>query len=150
MTQAHQIGPGQVDNKIVFPVWVGGRESHNSDTPMVVGGIAFDPNDYALAQCSQSVFLRVVAANGTVGITTHVQLYNITDAEVVSGSDQTWTTTSMDKKDAALTIGAAAGNLKNSEKLYELRIFLDVAPGDPVLETVELYSAHLMFENTVL
>jgi hypothetical protein len=150
MTQAHQIAPGQVGDKIIFPVWVGGRESHNSDTPLCAGGIAFDPADHSLGNSSQSVFFRVVAANGTVGITTHVQLYNITDAEVVVGSDQTFTTTSMDKKDAVLTIGPAFGNLKDSEKLYECRIFLDVAPGDPILETIELYSAYLMFQNIVL
>lgn len=150
MTQAHQIAPGHINDKLIFPLWVGGRESHNSDTPMVVGGISFNPSDYALAGCSQSVFMRVIAANGTVGITTHAQLYNITDAEVVTGSDQTFTLTSMAKKDAALTIGPAAGNLKDTEKLYECRIFLDLAPGDPVLETIEIYSAHLMFQNTVL
>jgi hypothetical protein len=148
MTQAHQISPGHVNDKIIFPFWSGGRKSHNSDTPLVVGAFSVNPADYALAQCAMSALFRVVAANGNPSITTHALLYNVTDSEAVSGSTLNYTTTVMEKKEATLTVGAAAGNLKNSEKLYEVRIWVD-APTTPEIDTIELYSAHLILLNQV-
>ena len=111
MTQAHQIAPGHVNDKIIFPFWSGGRKSHNSDTPLIVGAFSVDPTDYALSTLN-------------------------------------YTSTVMEKKEASLTIGAAAGNLKNSEKLYEVRIWVD-SPTTPEIDTIELYSAHLILQNQV-
>jgi hypothetical protein len=73
--------------------------------------------------------------SGTVfrlGVTFHVSdgsltgtvlLYNLTDAEVVTNSTFTTSSTTPDSQvSSALIVGAAAGNLKTSAKTYEVRI----------------------------
>jgi len=148
MTQAFQIAPGVPGNKLISAVWAGGRESHNSDTPLTVGGFAFDPTDYDIEGTTKVVKFRVTAANGDVALTNHVQLYNVTDNEVVASSALTFTTTDLDKKDATLVLGSGAGELKLAETLYEVRIYLGAVPGGPT-ETIEIYSAEMIVENTI-
>jgi hypothetical protein len=148
MTQAHQIAPGQPDDKIVIPLMVGGRAGHDSDTPLAIGAISVNPLDHALAGSTLTAFIRVVASSSDNSSSVHVLLYNVTDAEEVAGSDQTFTLLALTDKDAALTIGSAAGNLQDTKKIYECRIFLDQPQA--VAETVELYSAFLVLQNTVV
>ena len=152
MTQAFQIGPGIKGDVIIRPIVTGGRESHNDPLPLVVGGFAINPDDYVLGKTSLAFQFQAVAANGNTPLTTHIQLYNITDAEIVTSSvidivDDTTPT----KYSAAITVGTGAGELKSGvEKLYECQIFLDAAPGDPLLDTIELFKAELRAVYTVL
>ena len=152
MTQAFQIGPGQIGEKIIQPIWAGGRESHNSPTPLSVGAFTLNPDDYALAGASLAFEFICVVANGNTPLTTHIHLYNLTDSEIVATSvlnivDSTDPT----KYAGAITVGVAAGELKSgAEKLYECRIFLDGAPGDPLLDTIELLKAELRATFTIL
>jgi hypothetical protein len=62
----------------------------------------------------------------TGGRTCRLRLYNLTDGEYVTNADvSTGTvTTPTSYTSAALTVGAAAGNLKNSSKVYEWRVDL--------------------------
>jgi len=152
MTQAHQIGPGQVGNQIIHVVPCGGRESHNSDTPLVVGAFAFNPNLYDLAKATTVFKLVAIAACGTTPLTVHVKLRNITDGEDVTTSIlNIVNSTAQVKYVGVLTVGSAAGTLKNTgEKIYECRIYLDVAPVNPATDTIELYKAELQIVQTVL
>jgi hypothetical protein len=152
MTQAHQIGPGQVGNQIIQVIPCGGRESHNSDTPLVVGAFSFNPNNYSLAKATVVFKLVVIAANGTTPLTTHIKLRNITDSEDVTSSViNIVDSTSQVKYEATLVVGAGAGTIKNTgEKIYECRIYLDVPPGNPATDTIELYKAEVQAIFTVL
>lgn len=152
MTQAHQIGPGHVGNVITHIVPCGGRESHNSDTPLVVGAFSFDPNNYDLAKATVTFKFVAIIANGTTPLTTHIKLYNITDAEDVTSSIMNIVdTTNQAKYEATLTVGSGAGQIKNTgEKIYECRIYLDAPPGNPATDTIELYKAEVQAVFTVL
>jgi hypothetical protein len=152
MTQAFQIGPGQVGEKIILPIWAGGRESHNDPTPLNAGGFAFNPDDYGLAGTTLAFEFVCVAANGNTPLTTHIHLYNLTDAEIVTSSViNIVDSTNPTKYAPTLVVGAGAGEIKSgAEKLYECRIFLDGAPGDPLLDTIELFKAELRATHTIL
>lgn len=150
MTQAHQIAPGQVGDKLIYTLWTGGRETHNSDTPLVVGAMAFNPLDYNLKGATVAFEFVVIAANGVTPLTTHAHLVNITDAEVVASSVvDLIDTTAHTKLVATLTTGNGAGQVKLAEKIYEVRIFLDAPPGDPATDTIELYGAQIRVVFTV-
>ena len=78
-----------------------------------------------------------LAINGNPGLTTHCQLFNLTDSEIVA--DLAFTdNTAVITKVAILTIGAGAGNIKEALKTYEVLIFVD-APGG-VDDSIELGS----------
>ena len=119
---------------------IASRVSHNSTTPLVAGGIAFNPLDYDKPGYSRVITFRAVAANGDVGIATSVVLYNVTDSEVIA--TLAFTTTELAKDEVTLVEGAGAGEVDLVEKIYEVQISLDVAPGSAT-ETVELYDAEI-------
>jgi len=86
---------------------------------LAVGRFAFNPTDWAATTFYFGAVFSVTNAlqTGTV------LLYNVTDGEVVTGA--TLTTSSLPpvkQESAALTVGVAAGNLKNTEKIYEIRL----------------------------
>ena len=119
-------------------VWAGGRESHNSElVPLVAGAFAFNPTNYDPVT---SIVFRAVAANGDVSLTNKVQLYNLTDSELVAEIDVT--TTDIAKDEVTLVRGTGAGQIDDLEHVYEVRIVLGATPAGPS-ETIELYSAEL-------
>lgn len=125
---------GQVESLYID---VGGRESHNSTTPLVVGGVSLNKADYTLAGVTTTFALEVVAANGTTPLTAHVQLYNLTDSAVVASSIiNVVDSTTPAKYSATLT-------LPSGTKVYECRIYLDTTPADPTVDTIELFSARI-------
>lgn len=118
------------------------RATYASTVPMVVGSFAFNPSDYTVNGGPPSLAFRALAANGAVSLTNSVQLYNVTDAAIVQTLN--FASTSLAKQTVAIAIGGGAGQIPNSEKIYEIRIFLGADPlGDPS-KTIELYSAHLV------
>jgi len=136
---------------IVQVIACGGNESHASETPMVVGAFSFNPSSYSLSKATVAFSFSVVAANGVSPLTSHVKLRNVTDGEDVAASifnivDSTTAT----KYNAVLTVGAGAGLLKPTEKIYECRIYLDAPPADPETDTIELFKAELRVTFTVL
>lgn len=119
-------------------VWAGGRETHNSEvTPLIAGAFAFDPTNYDPVT---SMVFRAVAANGDIGLTNKVQLYNLTDNELVAELDIT--ATDIAKDEVTLVRGSGVGQIDDVEHIYEVRIILGAAPAG-ITETIELYSAEL-------
>jgi hypothetical protein len=118
------------------------RSSYNSQTPLVVGSFAFNPSDYTVNATPPTLEFRAVAANGVAALTNHVKLVNVTDAADVVVLN--FTTTAAAKQVAALTIGGGVGQIPNSEKIYEIQIYLGADPAGDPNKTIELYSAHLV------
>jgi hypothetical protein len=121
------------------------RESHNATTPLIAGGVAFNAADYTKPGFTKTMTFRAVAANGDIGMTTQVVLWNLTDSEPVA--ILSFTSANPTKAQLALVEGAGAGQIDASEKLYEVRIMLTTAPGGPT-ETIELFGAEIVIENT--
>ncbi len=163
MKTMHQITPNPVDPKdktnkesggfgiegqvLLTLVWGGGQESHASATPLVVGAFVFASNDHALSGADLSVIFRAVAANGVSPLTTHVKLVNVTDSEDVATLNFV-DTTSAEKQEETLPLGTDGGEVKPTERIYEVQIFVD-APSGPG-DTIELQSAELRVVNTLL
>ena len=105
----------------------------NLDGTVTVSQFAFDASQFS-SEYSQFAF-RVVGS-ATAGQTGTVQLYNLTDTEAVN--TQTFNTTVPTKKEGTLTVGVAAGNLKTSEKIYEVRVSVS---GSTVAHTTTMGSA---------
>jgi hypothetical protein len=121
------------------------RESHNAVTPLVVGGDAFNPTTYDKSGFTKSMVFRAVAANGDIGMTNTVKLYNVTDSDLIATLSFTSTTTT--KMEATLVQGTGAGQVDPVEKMYEVRIALGAPPGGPT-QTIELYAAEIFIVNT--
>lgn len=145
-----ELGPGAPGDILTQLVWAGGRESHNSDTPLIAGAFALNPNNYSLERTTVAFQFVIIAANGDTPLTTHVELFNLTDSEVVTSSQiDIIDSTTPTKYSATLVVGAGAGTIKNTgERLYECRIYLDVPPGGPS-ETIELFKAEVRVVFTV-
>lgn len=146
------LGVGATGNTIRRPIWFGGRESHNDDfSPLIAGAQAFKPDQYAIAGTVLTFTFDVIVANGSTPLETHVQLFNVTDGVVITSSViDIVNSTAQVKYSVPLTLGAGAGDfILATEKIYEVRIFLDIPPVDPALDTIELYSAHVIAINTV-
>lgn len=97
----------------------------NTATLIVGGPFPFDASEYAAF--STFLFQAVLSTNDTARTGT-VQLYNLTDGEAVTNATLTVTgagSTTPAKVTGTLTVGAAAGNLKNTEKIYEVRLSND-------------------------
>lgn len=145
------MGIGGTGDLLTQRIVCGGRESHNSDTPLVVGAFAFNPNLYSLDNTTVAFTLEAIVANGSTPLTTHLKLYNVTDSQDVTSSIMSMSnSTTLTKYTATLIVGSGAGMLKDTgEKLYECRIYLDVPPGDPLTDSIELYKAELKATFTV-
>lgn len=89
----------------------------NPSGTVAIGQFAFDASLY---DDRYATFRLRVVASVSAAVTGTVTLYNLTDAETVA-TIATITSTAPTKYDAALTVGVAAGNLKTSEKIYEVR-----------------------------
>lgn len=124
---------------------LGTRASHNATTPLVVGAEAFDPTIYDRSGFTKVMVFRAVAANGDVGLTNTVKLYNVTDSDLIATLSFTSTTTT--KLEAVLVQGTGAGQIDPVEKIYEVRIALG-APPPGQTQTIELYAAEIIVTNT--
>lgn len=87
----------------------------------------FNPSDWGVGGVGEFRFGATLAVSDGA-LTGEVQLYNVDDAEFVTLTGGALTTSSTGFQvfeSGPLTVGAAAGNLKNSEKIYEVRILND-------------------------
>jgi len=100
-----------------------GNRSHNFATPLVVVQFEFNPYTYNTDVTRLAMNLRSVVANGSVGINTHVVLFNVTDNQIVA--DMVYTSDQMTFQSVALVIGNSSGNVKLASKIYEIRIWVD-------------------------
>jgi hypothetical protein len=136
---------GASAEKFVNIIRAGDVASHDSATPMIVSQFAFDPSEYNLTGAARSLVFRAVAANGGGVAQTKARLYSVTDTEYI-GAGVTFTTASAAKQEETLTIGSGAGEVDDSEKVYEVHIWVvSPSPGD----TIELGSAELRLVNTI-
>jgi len=116
-----------------------GKENVSFVDGTVVGGqIAVDGSRFA-----DIVLKYVVIAAVTAAVTGTVQLYNVTDTEVVETA--TVTATSPTKHEFTLTLGAAAGNVKLVDKIYEVRVSVT---GSTAADIVFVGQAYLRAEVT--
>lgn len=104
-------GGGPQTQNIVYP-----RSVANPDGTVVIGQFEFDASLYTLT----NYYFRVTASV-TAGQTGTVSIYNLTDGEPVTAGSLTWVETAPTPKSGTLTKGSAAGNLKDSPKVYEVR-----------------------------
>jgi len=135
----------QTGSSLISIVKMATRESHGSDTALVCGGDALDPVAFDIPGFTKTMVFRAVAANGDIGLSTTVKLYNLTDSDLIA--TLTFTSTSPTKMDAVLTQGTGVGQIDPGYKIYEIRIALGAPSGGPT-ETVELYAAEIIITNT--
>jgi len=84
---------------------------------------SFNPNDWPPGK--QFFFGAVLSVNQALR-TAEVELHNLTDVEqVTTGTLGTSSLTPVKVESSALTVGSGAGNLKNGERMYEVRITND-------------------------
>jgi hypothetical protein len=96
-------------------------------------------------------YFTVVAwvAGPTPGTTVKVELYNLTDGELVTGTDlTTGSGTPVVLKSPVLLVGGGAGQLRNVESLYEVRVTL-IGAADPA-DFGYLGSSSLRFIHTIV
>lgn len=137
---------GATAETFINTIRAGDVASHDSATPLVVSQFAFDPSEYTLTGATRSLVFRAVAANGGGISQTKARLYSVTDTEYI-GSGLTFTSASPAKQQETLTIGSGAGQVDDSEKIYEVHIWC-VSP-DEIDDTIELGSAELRMINTI-
>lgn len=138
---------GTAGQKEIDSLNIANRVTGTSNTPFAVGAMSFNPLDHDRAGMSQSLYFRAVASNGDSPLLTHVKLVNVTDAEDVATLD--FTSTALTKQETSLVRGTGPGQIADSPHIYEVQIYLDVAPGDPS-ETIELYSVEIRVVNTIV
>ena len=137
---------GAASEALLRAMRVGDTASHDSSTPLIVSQFSFDPTPYVLTPTALSIKFAAVAGNGAAGINTMARLYNLTDGEYV-GVGVSFTSQTPTLAEETLTVGAAAGNIKPSAKVYEVRIWV-VAPSDPS-HTINLGSAELRVFSSI-
>jgi hypothetical protein len=130
---------------LISTIRAGEGDSHDSDTPLVVSQFQFNPLDYAINNTTRTLKFRAVAANGGGAALTQVQLYNLTDGEAIATLN--FVSATPTAAEVALTEGPLAGQIDQSAKVYEVRIWVDTP--DAVDDTIELGSAELQVINTV-
>lgn len=135
----------QAGSSLVSMIKLSTRESHDSDTALVVGGDSFSPITFDIPGFTKTMVFRAVAANGDIGLSNTVQLYNVTDSDLIA--TLTFTSTTTTKMEAVLVQGAGAGQIDPVAKIYEVRIALGAPSGGPT-ETIELYGAEIIVTNT--
>jgi predicted RecA/RadA family phage recombinase len=122
----------------------------NADTDQnvyeVVGGDALNAGDIGPSTATITATLVATAYITTASQDGTIQLYNVTDSQVVATISVTSTTPS--RLTSSLTIGSGATDLRNDgTKVYELRIKRDAltVPAD----RVALMKASILFESVV-
>lgn len=106
---------------------------------LALGQFAFDAGSFPGISFRFGVTLSVSSGS----LTGLVQLFNVTDAEVVTGTSLTSSALSPTALlSPVLTVGAGAGNFKNTLKLYEVRLSVS---GALVTDIASLGSAALQF-----
>jgi hypothetical protein len=105
---------------------------------LAVGRFAFNPTEWP----ATAFYFGAVFSVTNALITGTILLWNITDGEQVTFT--TLTTSSLapvKQQSVALTVGGAPGNLKNAEKIYEIRMSVT---GFAPIDIVNLGTAYLL------
>jgi hypothetical protein len=140
-------GIGTTGNTIKRIIPAGALSIATSATPLVVSSFAFNPAEYAIGNTTMTVAFRIVSATGNLTVTGHAKLRDVTsgvDITTLNITNQTMAA----KSEQALTVSVAGANtIANSEKIYEVTVYVDA----PTLgtDTLTLYSADVRVTNTV-
>lgn len=119
---------------------VAGKEIvDNPSGTVVLGQFVYDASLYT---AKYSTFKFRVVASVTATRTGTVTLYNLTDGETVATLNSI-TATSPTKYESTLTVGTGAGNLKTSEKIYEVRASVT---GADVADVIDVGGAFMKIE----
>jgi hypothetical protein len=97
--------------------------SNTTTTPQRAASRIVLTSRYASTLGALNRTVRFKATLETTAGTAHVDLYNETDAETVTGTSLTTTNAGPSEVSATLTLGAAAGNLKDN-KMYSVRVWI--------------------------
>lgn len=138
-------GVGASNEKFINTIRAGDTESNASTSPLIASQFQFDPSEYSLTGATRTVIFRAVAAVNGGSVAAKVQLYNLTDSEYI-GSGVTFNSETPAKAEESLTVGAGAGEVDNSAKIYESHIWVTSAGGS---DAIELGSAEIRVINTV-
>lgn len=138
-------GVGATGQSFINVLDFGEGASHDSDTPLVVGQRGFNPLDYNLNNATRTLEFRAVASNGGGAALTKVQLWGLTDSEAIATID--FTTAIPTQKSVVLVEGSGSGEIDLSNKVYEVRIWVDTP--DLVDDTIELGSAEINIASTI-
>lgn len=144
-----------IENDGFFPeltpheiVFVGGLQFQDTATPKVVGSASIDmskfpatlPNSKAL-----TVKLVTVLDVNPGSLTANLVLNNLTDGETVTlSAPLTKTAVGPEKKEATVTRGNGVGEMKLSEKLYEVTLNISVGASNPATDRAFCLSAKLV------
>ncbi|MBD3261341.1 MAG: hypothetical protein GF334_06585 [Candidatus Altiarchaeales archaeon] len=94
-------------------------------TEISLGAVPFSPSVYA--SLTSIEFIVILSASDTT-FTATVKLYNVTDREFVTGTTLNTTNTDPTKLTSGpLTVGTASGNVKTSERLYQVWVSISGA-----------------------
>ena len=116
-----------------------------SNSYVTVGAISFDPSTLALSGggiTRDIFFLATMYASS--GVTAAIQLYNLDDNEVVTGTGLTTTSpTAARLASSSLTVGASVGNIKNGLRTYLVQIAVSLPSPAGGTDTATCLSARL-------
>tara|TARA_Y100000593_G_scaffold93167_1_gene187073 strand:- start:54 stop:614 length:561 start_codon:yes stop_codon:yes gene_type:complete len=98
---------------------------YTEDSVVVCSFFPFNPSDYTAGATIK--FQAGITSES--GATAQARLYNLDDKEYVATATMTSQSTSPTIISNTLTVGNAAGNLKNSTKNYEVRLDVTVTGG---------------------
>lgn len=104
---------------------VAGNQSTTDDSWVAIGALIFDPSELyeGNSRMDRMIKFEAVIETSAVAAQAEIRLYNVDDGEEVTGTLQTTTSTTPTRKiSAELTVGAAAGNVKNAIRTYEVQI----------------------------
>jgi hypothetical protein len=123
----------------VVPFQLTDTESTDATSGLLaVGQIDFDPSEYVGATTFEFFATFSVTSGALTG---SVALYNVTDAEVVTGTLFTGSNTTPARQGSGpLTVGPLAGNLKPTARIYEVRLAVS---GSLPTDIITLGSAYL-------
>jgi len=143
-------GIGASTEKLITPVLIALHESTDASLETVVGSFYFNPSEYSLSGTTRSIVFQVVASVGNATVTGHVRLRDVTTGVNICTFDLTGAGhTTATKFTQVLTVGTPAANvIANSEKLYELRLYVI----SPALSTdfIENWKSEIIVTNTVI
>lgn len=138
--------PGASGDKFNFQIRVGDVAIHDSATPLVVSQFQLDPSQFTLTNATLAIKFRAIAGNGAASIVTNVRLYSLSDTEYI-GTGLSFTVQDPTYEEETIPIGSGAGEIDNSSKMYEVRIWV-TAPTDPS-HKINLGSAELSVIATI-
>jgi hypothetical protein len=134
---------GATGDVVIRVISCGDHDDNDTVNEKAVAAFSLNPTDYALGGSATTWKFRAVAAAGNNTVVAHVKLRNITDSVDVTTLNFTGSSATQ-KQEATLTAGS---DLPNSEKIYEVRIYVDAHTG--ASDLITLYTADLRALNTV-